>query len=68
MSDQGSNSDVAMLSLRVRSTPHTDIDQLIDYVELKDMLKIVSKARARHEGLKLPAGDEILLLPEPTEQ
>jgi|SRR5665811_142005 hypothetical protein len=33
--------------------------------ELKDMLKIVSKARARHEGLKLPAGDEILLLPEP---
>jgi hypothetical protein len=36
--------------------------------ELKDMLKIVSKARARHEGLKLPAGDEILLLPEPTEQ
>jgi hypothetical protein len=36
--------------------------------ELKDMLKIVSKARARHEGLKLPEGDEILLLPEPTEQ
>jgi hypothetical protein len=38
--------------------------------ELKDMLKIVTKARARHEGLKLPAGDEILLLPEPeaTEQ
>jgi hypothetical protein len=33
--------------------------------ELKDMLKIVTKARARREGLKLPAGEEILLLAEP---
>lgn len=33
--------------------------------QLKDILKIVTRSRARHEGLALPAGDEILSLPKP---
>jgi hypothetical protein len=33
--------------------------------ETKEILKIVTKARSRHEGLKLPAGEEVLSLPEP---
>lgn len=33
--------------------------------EVKDILKIVTRARARHDGLKLPLNDEVLSLPEP---
>jgi hypothetical protein len=33
--------------------------------ETKAMMKIVVNARARHDGIKLPPGDDILLLPEP---
>jgi hypothetical protein len=31
--------------------------------ETKEILKIVYRARARHDGVKLPEGDEMLLLP-----
>ncbi|MCC8954112.1 hypothetical protein H8B02_11760 [Bradyrhizobium sp. Pear77] len=34
--------------------------------ETKAILKIVTKARSRHEGLKLPEGDVVLSLPEPS--
>jgi hypothetical protein len=34
--------------------------------ETKAILKIVTKARGRHEGLKLPDGDVVLSLPEPS--
>jgi hypothetical protein len=33
--------------------------------EVKDMIKIVSRSRARQEGVSLPPGDEPLLLPPP---
>jgi hypothetical protein len=35
--------------------------------ETKAMMKIIVGARARHDGIKLPPGDEIRLLPEPQE-
>ncbi|MBG0812060.1 hypothetical protein IY145_22215 [Methylosinus sp. H3A] len=34
--------------------------------EVKDMMKIVSRSRARQEGVSLPPGDETVLLPPPT--
>jgi hypothetical protein len=33
--------------------------------QVKDILRIVTRARARHEGIKLPANEEVLSLPEP---
>lgn len=36
---------------------------LID--EVKDMMKILSRSRARQEGVSLPPGDETVLLPPP---
>ncbi|MBU3889232.1 hypothetical protein FM996_04135 [Methylosinus sporium] len=36
---------------------------LID--EVKDMIKVVSRSRARQEGVSLPPGDEPILLPPP---
>lgn len=35
--------------------------------ETKEILKIVTRARGRHEGLKLPEGDVVLSLPEPSD-
>jgi len=35
------------------------------FKEIKDILKIVTKARARREGIQLPPGDEVLQLPAP---
>jgi hypothetical protein len=35
--------------------------------EIKDILKIVAKARARQEKVQLPPGDEVLSLPAPKE-
>jgi hypothetical protein len=33
--------------------------------EIKDMMKILTRARARHEGVSLPSGDEVLKLMPP---
>ncbi|WP_157235044.1 hypothetical protein [Methylosinus sp. LW4] len=33
--------------------------------EVKDMMKIISRSRARQEGVSLPPGDEAILLPPP---
>jgi len=35
--------------------------------EVKEVLKIVGRARARSEGVALPKGDEVLKLPSPTD-
>lgn len=37
------------------------------FKEVKDILSIVTGARARHDKLELPPGDEILSLPKPKE-
>jgi hypothetical protein len=35
--------------------------------EIKEVLRIISRSRARQEGISLPAGDEVLRLPTPDE-
>jgi hypothetical protein len=35
--------------------------------EAKSILKIIAHARARHDGIKLPPGEDVRLLPEPDE-
>jgi hypothetical protein len=35
--------------------------------DVKDVLRIVTRARARTDGIKLPAGNEVLSLPKPDE-
>jgi two-component SAPR family response regulator len=36
--------------------------------EVKDMMKILSRSRARQEGVSLPPGDETVLLPPPEDE
>lgn len=51
--------DVAFVlgDMTTKAKPLTD--------EVKEMLRIVARSRARQEGISLPPGDEVLRLPSP---
>jgi hypothetical protein len=36
--------------------------------EVKEMMRIVTRSRARQEGVSLPPGDDVILLPKPDDE
>jgi hypothetical protein len=38
------------------------------FKEVKEMMRIVARSRARQEGISLPPGDDVILLPKPDDE
>jgi hypothetical protein len=38
------------------------------FKEVKEMMRILARSRARQEGVSLPPGDDVILLPKPSDE